>query len=69
MASFMDVVVETNDWVVVEETLVSNLIKLVSLSMGMLQNDPPALYRWTTQVNDPEDPTLTTYKSFPLFMS
>ncbi|GJR57300.1 tRNA/rRNA methyltransferase, SpoU family protein [Tanacetum coccineum] len=69
MASFMDVVVETNAWVVVEETLVSYFIKLVGLSMGMLQNDVSALYMWTAQANDPEDPTLTTYESFPLFMS
>ncbi|GJU07248.1 hypothetical protein Tco_1123678 [Tanacetum coccineum] len=61
MASFMDVVVETSAWIVVEETLISYFIKLVGLSMGMLQNDPSALYRWTAPANDPEDPRLTTY--------
>ncbi|GKF15127.1 hypothetical protein Tco_0056589, partial [Tanacetum coccineum] len=69
MASFMDVVVETNAWIVVEETLVSYFIKLVGLCMGMLQNDPSALYRYIAQANNPEDPTLTTYESFLLFMS
>ncbi|GKE19433.1 hypothetical protein Tco_1427010, partial [Tanacetum coccineum] len=69
MASFMDVVVETNAWIVIKETLVSYFIKLVGLCMGMLQNDPSALYRYITQANDPEHPTFTAYESFLLFMS
>ncbi|PWA72733.1 tRNA/rRNA methyltransferase (SpoU) family protein [Artemisia annua] len=69
MASFLDVVMETNAWVALEETMVSYFIKLVGLSMGMLQNEQSALYRWTAQANGPEEPTLATYESFPLFMS
>ncbi|GJR07559.1 hypothetical protein Tco_0790211 [Tanacetum coccineum] len=43
----MDFVVETNALVVIKETLVSNFIKLVGLGMGMLQNDPSAIYRFS----------------------
>lgn len=45
--SFVDVVIKTNSWGVLEETLVPFLIRSVGLSMGMLQNEESAIYQWT----------------------
>nr|XP_043612363.1 uncharacterized protein LOC122584195 isoform X2 [Erigeron canadensis] len=69
MASFLDVVIETNAWGVVEETMVPYFIRLVGLTMGMLQNEQSAIFRWTNKDQSREDSTLTTFESFPLFMS
>ncbi|KAI3821527.1 hypothetical protein L1987_09095 [Smallanthus sonchifolius] len=53
IASFLDVVMETNAWGVVEETVVPYLVKSVGLSMGIHENEPPHI---------------PAFDSFPLFM-
>ncbi|XP_076916614.1 uncharacterized protein LOC143576398 [Bidens hawaiensis] len=57
MASFLDVVMETNAWTAVEETMVPYFIKSVALTMGTHENKQPQI------------PALTTFGSFPLFMA
>ncbi|KAJ0644526.1 putative tRNA (guanosine(18)-2'-O)-methyltransferase [Helianthus annuus] len=59
IASFLDVVMETNAWGVVEETVVPYFMKSVGLTMGgTLENEQAS-----------EDSALTTSDSFSLFMA
>ncbi|KAJ9556344.1 hypothetical protein OSB04_010958 [Centaurea solstitialis] len=69
VASFLDVVMETNAWSVVEGTMVPYFIKVVGLTMGMLQNEQFTFYKWAGQAQIPEDSTLTSFESFPLLMA
>ncbi|KAI7987820.1 putative methyltransferase TARBP1 [Camellia lanceoleosa] len=45
--SFFDVVIETNSWGIVEATMVPFFLRLVGLSMGMLQSEELAIYGWS----------------------
>ncbi|XP_024987092.1 uncharacterized protein LOC112522227 isoform X1 [Cynara cardunculus var. scolymus] len=69
IASFLDVVMETNAWGVVEGTMVPYFIKVVGLTMGMLQNEQFAFYKWNGQAQSPEGSTLISFESFPLLMA
>ncbi|KAK9079991.1 hypothetical protein SSX86_001666 [Deinandra increscens subsp. villosa] len=60
IASFLDVVLETNAWGVVEETMVPYFIKSVGLTMGILENE---------QAQISQETALTTSDSFSLFMA
>ncbi|KAI7736958.1 hypothetical protein M8C21_026691 [Ambrosia artemisiifolia] len=59
MASFLDVVMETNAWGVVQETMIPFFIKSVGLTTGTLENEQP-------QHNIPQD---SAFDSFSLFMA
>lgn len=61
MCCYVDVVIETNAWGVLEETIVPYLIKVIGLSMGLSENEEYIVHRWTE-----EDSRLMSFESFPL---
>ncbi|CAK9173318.1 unnamed protein product [Ilex paraguariensis] len=47
-SSFLDVVVETNSWEILEATMVPFFLRVIGLSAGMVRNEELAIYRWAT---------------------
>ncbi|XP_071706129.1 uncharacterized protein [Rutidosis leptorrhynchoides] len=69
IASFLDVVTETNAWGVVEETVAPYFIKVVGSTMGMSHNEPSAVDKLTGKSQSYKDSSSTAFESFPLFMA
>ncbi|KAA8525977.1 hypothetical protein F0562_007922 [Nyssa sinensis] len=79
--SFFHLVIDANTWEVVEMTLVPFFLRLVGLSMGMLQNEELAIYRWSrhsislgfddqlTELDMDKESMLSQFESFPLHIS
>lgn len=44
---FLNVVIETNSWEVLEVTMVPLLLRSIGLSMGMVQSEKFAIYKWS----------------------
>ncbi|KAK3029857.1 hypothetical protein RJ639_038291 [Escallonia herrerae] len=77
---FFEVIVETSSWSVVEETMAPYYLRLVGLSLGMLQSEELAIHKWSMQSFQFPDDQLSDLRgdkysilshsgSFPLPMS
>ncbi|KAK3023238.1 hypothetical protein RJ639_043350, partial [Escallonia herrerae] len=77
---FFEVIVETSSWSVVEETMAPYYLRLVGLSLGMLQSEELAIHKWSMQSFQCPDDQLSDLHgdkysimshsgSFPLHMS
>ncbi|PIN08693.1 hypothetical protein CDL12_18734 [Handroanthus impetiginosus] len=65
---FLDAVIETNSWEVLEATMVPLLLRSIGLSMGMFQSEEVAIYGWSenSTFNDSIDKEVSP-KSFDDF--